>query len=297
MSKKGEYFYFWERSAKYVLLLPCILVFILLTIFPITYSFILSLTDSNLANPNPPQFIGLNNYVRLLVGDPNFWFSLRVTLLFIGGVIICELLLGLGLALLLNREFVGKSLVRTIFIIPTMITPVVVGIIWRLLYNPDMGMLNYFLSLLGVSPKIWLGTSSLALISIIIADVWEWTPMVALIILSGLYALPQDPFEAAKIDGASSIQLFRYVTLPLLRPVFAVALIMRTIDAFKVFDVVYILTGGGPGLATEMLSVYGYHQGFRFFNMGYASSISFFMVFVIAIICNFYLKVIRSTEM
>ncbi|MCX6262419.1 MAG: sugar ABC transporter permease [Bacteroidia bacterium] len=150
----------WEYSAKYILLLPSMAVFVILSFYPLIYSFIFSLTDWNMSSPNPPRFVGVENYVRMIFRDSNFWLSLKATFLFIGGIILGELILGLGLALLLNREFKGKNIVRTIFIMPVMITPVVVGIIWRLLYNPDMGILNYILGYLGISPKIWLGTVS-----------------------------------------------------------------------------------------------------------------------------------------
>lgn len=286
---------YWDSSAKYVLLLPSIAVFIILSFFPLIYSFIYSLSDWNMSSPNPPRFVGLNNYIKMF-SDYNFWVSLKVTFLFIAGVIIGELILGLILALLLNREFKGKSFIRTIFIMPVMITPVVVGIIWRLLYNPDMGVLNYIFGFIGISPKIWLGTASSALISVIFTDIWEWTPMVALIILSGLHSIPTDPIEAGKIDGASPFQVFRYIIFPLLKPTFLVALIIRTIDAFKIFDVIYVLTGGGPGMGTEVLSIYSYRQGFRFFKMGYASATTILMIGIIAIICVFYMKSIRQLE-
>lgn len=173
-------------------------------------------------------------------------------------------------------------------------TPVVVGIIWRLMYNPDLGMLNYFLTLFGFSPVNWTGMPGTALPSVMMADIWEWTPFMALIMLAGLHALPRGPFEAASVDGASWWQTLRYVTLPLLSPAMLVALLIRLMDSFKTFDLIFVLTQGGPGMSTEILNYYTYRYGFKFFHMGYASALSWLLVVVVTIISLILIRTIRS---
>jgi multiple sugar transport system permease protein len=197
---------------------------------------------------------------------------------------------------LLLHQITGKIIgfLRTTLIIPTIMTPVVVGLIWRLMYNPDMGMLNYFLALFGFPTVNWTGMPGTALPSVIIADIWEWTPFMALIMLAGLQALPQEPFEAALVDGASAWQSFRYITLPFLAPTMLVAFLIRLMDAFKTFDLVFVLTQGGPGMSTEILNYYTYRYGFKFFHLGYASALSWLLVVVITIISMILVKRIRS---
>ena len=173
-------------------------------------------------------------------------------------------------------------------------TPVVVGIIWRLMYNPDLGMLNYFLSWFGFSPVNWTGMPGTALPSVMMADIWEWTPFVALILLAGLQSLPREPYEAALVDGASSWQTFCYITFPLLSPAMLVVLLIRVMDSFKTFDLIFVLTQGGPGMSTEILNYYTYRYGFKFFHLGYASALSWVLLVVVTIICMILIRILQS---
>jgi multiple sugar transport system permease protein len=197
-----------------------------------------------------------------------------------------QLLLGMGIALLLQRQVIARGLLRTALLLPMMTTPVVVGLIWRFMYNPTQGILNYLLGQVGLPTPNWLGSLQTGFIAVMIADIWEWTPFMVLILLAALQTLPQEPFEAAAIDGASAWQAFLHITLPLLRPTIVVAVLIRAIDSFKTFDLVYVLTNGGPGTSTETLSFYTYKWGFKFFQMGYASALSFVMLIMVIIFAN-----------
>jgi multiple sugar transport system permease protein len=197
-----------------------------------------------------------------------------------------QLVLGMGIALLLQRQVVAQGLIRTALLLPMMTTPVVVGLIWRFMFNPTQGIVNYLLGLIGIPGPNWLGGLQTGLLSVMIADIWEWTPFMVLILLAALQTLPQEPYEAAAIDGASTWQTFLHITLPLLRPTIVVAVLLRAIDSFKTFDLVYVMTNGGPGTSTETLSFYTYKWGFKFFQMGYASALSFVMLIMVIIFAN-----------
>lgn len=259
------------------------------------YSLSLSFHDWNIIRAEGWKWIGIDNYKTILFEDPYFPAAFKVTLFYVAGTVSLQFALGLLIALILN-QIVGKltGFLRTTLIIPTIMTPVVVGIIWRLMYNPDIGMLNYFLTMFGFSPVNWTGMPGTALPSVMMADIWEWTPFMALVMLAGLQALPQEPFEAALVDGASSWQTFRYITLPLLVPTMLVALLIRLMDAFKTFDLVFVLTQGGPGMSTEILNYYTYRYGFKFFHLGYASALSWFLVVIVTIVSLILIKIIRS---
>ncbi|MDK2897123.1 MAG: multiple sugar transport system permease protein [Candidatus Atribacteria bacterium] len=285
-----------EKYAPYFFIGPAVIMLLLIVIFPLAFSLGVSFCEWNLIRGGSWKFVGLRNYSYFLFHDPYFRTSLKVTLTFVLVAVGLELILGLGVALLLNRPLKRIGLYRTILVIPSTMTPVVVGIIWRLLYNPELGTLNYFLDLLGLPPLNWLGDPNLALPSVIMADIWEWTPFMALILLAGLQALPKDPFEAATIDGASTFQLFRYITLPLLQPTIIVATLLRVMDAFKTFDLVFVLTKGGPGMSTETLSYYTYRYGFKFFHIGYASALSYLLLVIIIIIVQIFVRYLRTGE-
>ena len=230
-------------------------------------------------------FVGLGNYTNILA-DSRFWNAAQVTGTFIFGTVAVQLLLGMGIALLLQRQVIARGLLRTALLLPMMTTPVVVGLIWRFMYNPTQGILNYLLGQVGLPTPNWLGSLQTGFIAVMIADIWEWTPFMVLILLAALQTLPQEPFEAAAIDGASAWQAFLHITLPLLRPTIVVAVLIRAIDSFKTFDLVYVLTNGGPGTSTETLSFYTYKWGFKFFQMGYASALSFVMLIMVIIFAN-----------
>jgi len=272
-------------------LAPTVGVLLAITIFPLVYSLALSLHSWTMGSLQGWRFVGLSNFQMILRDDPYFWTSVRVTLTYVSAAVGLELVLGLGIALLLNRRADGRGgVVQTLLILPTMMTPVVVGIVWRLLYNPDLGFLNYVMSLMGIPPQNWLGDLRTALPAVLAADVWEWTPFVALVLLAGLRAMPPEPFEAGAIDGASGWQVFRYITLPLLTPTILVAVLIRLMDAFKTFDLVFVLTKGGPGMSTEVLSYYTYRYGFKFFHMGYAAALSYFLLVIVVVISQIFVR-------
>lgn len=281
-----------HRYTPAILLGPAVLILVAISLFPFVYSLWLSLNKWNLADRTATwTLVGLKNYITIFTTDLFFGSAIKATFIFLGGAVVLEMILGLAIALLLNDEFRGQGLVRTMVMLPLMTTPVVVGLIWRFMYNPERGMVNYLLSLVGITGPDWLGRHQTAMPAVIFADIWEWTPFVALIVLAALQALPREPFEAALIDGASAWQSFRYITFPLIQPALLVALLIRLMDAFKTFDLIYVLTLGGPGVSTQALSLYTYKYGFKFFRMGYASALSYIMIILMIIMANVFIFV------
>ena len=207
-------------------------------------------------------------------------------------------MLGLGLAVLLDRPLRGRSIFRAALLIPMMLPPVVAGVVWRLMLNPDFGAINGTLKGAGLNTDAltWTASPLLALASVIAVDIWQWTPFMFLVLLAGLQAIPQEPYEAAMIDGASAWQTFRHVTLPLVRPAILIALLLRTMDLLRVFDQIFILTEGGPGFATETVSLYIYRAAFRFFDFGYAAAMSFVLLVVTNIISLTYIRLLQKQE-
>jgi len=273
-----------EKNTGLFLLLPAVIILFIVVIYPLIYSLYLSFHSYPLTRLGEKTFVGIKNY-KALFSDVIFWQSIKHTLMFVSATVCLELLLGLGIALAVNREFRHMRFVTFLFLIPMMIIPVVVGVLWKFMYKIRIGLFNYVLSVIGIPQQAWVTNPSLALLSIIIADIWQWTPFMFIILLAGLTNVPQQVYETAKIDGASSWQIFKYLTLPLLKPVILVAILLRTIDAFKMFDKLFILTRGGPGTASETLTFYTYRYGFLSLRMGYASASSYILVFVNMGIC------------
>jgi multiple sugar transport system permease protein len=265
-----------------------------LTVYPLLYIVRISLYR---LTPAGETFVGSENFLRLL-RDPFFFQSLGQTFVLIVGALTLEFLLGLSLTLLLDSEIRARGLWRALFLLPMILPPVVVGVIWRLIYNPNFGVLNGALQLLGVDTTrlTWLADPSVALAALVVVDVWEWTPFVFLILLAGLQAIPEEPYEAARIDGSSAWQTFRHVTLPLLAPAILVALLLRTMDLLRLFDQVFILTQGGPGFATETISLYIYKTAFRFFDFGYAAAMSLVLLVATLIASRFYMGFLQKRE-
>ncbi len=272
-----------KRHLKdYLFVLPALLLLGLVTIYPVVYTLVLSL-QRRLPIFGISRFAGVDNYLFLLQ-DERFHQALGNTLYFTVVSVFLELLLGLAIALLLDRSFPGKGMVRALILIPWAIPTVVSARMWEWIYNSDFGILNY---LLGTETN-WLGNPSWALNAAIFVDVWKTTPFVAILLMAGLQVIPRDLYRAARIDGAGYWNTVRYVTLPLLKPVILVALLFRTLDAFRVFDVVYVLTGGGPANATETLSVYAYKVLFQTLQFGYGSALAmivFLCVGALSVIC------------
>lgn len=294
--KVALFFYLLKRKYMWLFFLaPTVAVLISIVIFPLVFSLSLSFHDWNIIRAKGWSWAGIGNYRTILFQDSYFRSAFKVTLLYLAGTVPLQFGLGLVVALLLHQ--ITKKIIgflRTALIIPTTMTPVVVGMIWRLMYNPDLGMLNYLLTLFGFSPINWTGMPGTALPSVMMADIWEWTPLMALILLAGLQALPQEPFEAGLVDGASSWQTFRYITLPLLSPAMLVALLIRVMDSFKTFDLIFVLTQGGPGMSTEVLNYYTYRYGFKFFHLGYASALSWLLLVMVTIISMILIRILQS---
>ncbi|HWE63102.1 MAG TPA: sugar ABC transporter permease [Chloroflexota bacterium] len=272
-----------NRGLPVFMLAPAVVVLAALTLFPISYVAYLSLTDLS-ANTPDGAFIGLANY-QLIGSDPAFWDSLRVTGLFTTAAVALEFLLGFGIALLLNRRLRGLGVVRTLLLLPMVMTPVIVGLTWRMLYSPTYGILDYLLAQVGLAQPGWLDDGHLALWSVVAVDVWQWTPFMFLLLTAGLHSLPTEPYEAARVDGASWYASFRLLTLPLMRNIIIIALIFRAIDAFDTFDIIWVLTNGGPGTTTQTLTIYSYFQSFRWFNFSYGAALSVVMLLIVAVFC------------
>lgn len=282
-----------DRALPYLLIAPTVMVLLALSIYPLLYSIKVGFqTDSG----ETAQW-SLANFTRLAT-DGFFLSALGHTVIYAVVALTFEFLLGLGFAVLLDRSVRGRSLFRAVLLIPMMIPPVVVGVVWRLMLNADFGAINGTLKSLGVNTEAltWTASPKLALASVIAVDIWQWTPFMFLVLLAGLQAIPQEPYEAAKIDGASKWQTFRHVTFPLLKPAILVALLLRTMDLLRVFDQIFILTEGGPGFATETVSLYIYRAAFRFFDFGYAAALSFVLLVLTNVISIVYIKLLQDQE-
>lgn len=277
----------------YLLLAPSVLLLLAVSIYPLLYSARISLFTWRFGKEQ--DFIGVGNY-SMLLGDDKFWTSILITATFTLFAVSAEFLLGLGLALLLSGEMRLRSLFRTAFVLPMVVTPVVVGIVWRLLYLTDIGVVSFLSKALFGNGLNFLGTPELALPAVVVMDIWEWTPFMFLILLAGLQSLPLEPFEAVRVDGASALQTFRDLTLPMLRPVILVALLIRTMDAFTIFDQVFILTLGGPGTSTEVMSLFVYKTAFKFSLLGNAAAMIFVVLVIVMAISQIYIRLLRESN-
>ena len=290
---------FFSARAKRELLLPTLFiapalaVLLSLSIYPLIYSVTLSLQRQTSAGTN----WSLENFTRL-ASDNFFLTAMAHTFVYAAVALTCEFLLGLGLALLLNKQIPGRGLFRASLLVPMMLPTVVVGVVWRLMLNPNFGAVNGTLKYFGINTEnlTWTASPRLAMLSVIAVDVWQWTPFVFLVLLAGLQAIPQEPYEAALIDGSSRWQTFWNVTLPLLKPSILIVLLLRTMDLLRVFDQIFILTEGGPGFASETISLYIYRTAFRFFDFGYAAAMSFVLLALTNVISVIYIRLLQAKE-
>ena len=269
----GRFSRWANHNVRWLFIAPAALFVVVMMVFPIAYTVYLSFTKWSGSAKQGPQWIGTDNYGTLIFQDPRFQAAVVRTFEFTIGAVAVELVLGVAIALLLRDFFAGQNLVKTLILLPMVATPVAMGMAWLLMFEPTIGFANYFLSLLHLPAQKWLASQAQALPSLMLVDVWEWTPMIALIALAGLATIPSEPIEAAIVDGANSFQRFWHVTLPLLAPTLVAATLLRAIDALKTFDIIYTMTQGGPGFATETLNIYAYVQGFQYFQTGRASSL------------------------
>ncbi|MDJ0390837.1 sugar ABC transporter permease [Roseomonas sp. E05] len=251
-------------------IVPAGAVVLAVILFPWAFTLFMSAHDWKIGGGR--LYVGLENYRKLFTDERFLWSVLR-TLYFTALAVILPMLFGTAAALVFNRRFPLRGLARTIFILPMMATPVAVALVWTMMFHPQLGVLNWLLTQLGLPPSMWVYDARTVIPTLVLVEVWHWTPLVMLIVLGGLASLPVDPYEAAKIDGASAWQAFRHITLPLLMPFLVVALIIRTIDALKAFDTIYVITQGGPGTSSETINIFLYLQGFAYYNMGYASAV------------------------
>ncbi len=267
----------WSLFVEYhpvlVFTLPAAVVVFFLMVFPVFYTVYMSLHSWFASSLTAPEFIGLQNFKRAFTQDERFRNAIWLTVYFTILATALQLVLGIALALLLNRPFRGKGFFRSIFLMPMVATPVAIALVWMMMYNPTLGVMNYLVGLVGLGPYKWVSDVRFVIPALAVVDTWEWTPLITLITLAGLATLPLEPYESALIDGATSAQMFWRITLPLLRPTIIVALLFRSIDCLKTFDIIYVMTAGGPGFASETLNVYTFQVGLFYFHIGYACSL------------------------
>lgn len=250
-------------------------------VYPVVQAFYLSFYDWKIGTDfEDAPYVGLRHFIRM-ISDADVLESISVTLRFGFWTITIEMLLGVALALLLEKPIRGASIFRTVFILPLMISPVVVGLIWRYLFDARIGWINYYLGMIGIEPQVWLGDPELAFFAIVFTDIWQWTPFIFIIVIAGLQALPSEVLEASRIDGANWWQHILLVKLPMIRSILVIALLLRLIDVFRALEVMYILTGGGPGRATELMSLHIYNRAFDTQQLGYASAISVLLILIV----------------
>jgi len=286
------------RASEPLLLLAPALVFLgAVGIYPFLYGLYISFTNMNTVSAAGAKqiFIGLANYTFVLTNGVVLG-AVGTSFLYVAGTVTVSVLLGTGIALLLQLNLRGINIFRTLILIPMVITPVVIGVTWRFMYNPEFGVIPWALRQLGFGDAQvgWLASPLMALPAVVLTDVWEWTPFCALIVLAGLQSLPAEPYEAARIDGASSVQTFRYLTLPLLVPTLLVAVTIRSIDAFKTFDTLYVLTAGGPGWATETLNMHAYKFAFQWGNIGQGAALAILIGLLVTVISRLYIRLLPA---
>ena len=275
-----------------LLIAPTFLVVFGLLVYPMIFGGVLGFSNRVLIGSDKFKWIGFANYAKLLAPGSDFLTAAGITLRFALIDVTAEFAVGLGLALLLNREFFGRNLFRVLVLIPLMVPPLAAGLMWRFMYDQSQGVYSYFIRALGGDPPIFLGNPKIALFALVATEVWRSSPFMVLVLLAALQSIPKELQEAAEVDGASPFQNFWYITLPFISPVIAVALLFRTVDALRTFDLVYLMTGGGPGVATEVISMYIYRWGFRNFRLGFTSASSMILLVATLAICAVYLRML-----
>lgn len=280
-----------RQVVPYLLLVPSFALLGVVLIYPLVYNVYLSFFSWRYTNPAATRFVGFENYLKLF-NDPNFWQVSEFTGVFVLATIALEFVIGLLGALLLSSLFKSRTWLATIILLPYLIAPIAVGLNWRLLWNYEFGLVNFFWVLLGGDPVNWLGQSNLAQLAVIITEVWRSTPFVTIILLAGLTSIPRESLEAARIDGTNAWQELVHVILPLLRPSLTIALLFQTIVKLRVFDLIYIMTAGGPGISTQPYGIYIYRTYFRYFDGGQAATIAVVLMLLGALISVAYIRLI-----
>lgn len=283
-----------RRRAGIFLTLPALIVMAATVLYPILWSLKISLYQSE-GMLSTGSFVGLKNYIKVLESSV-FQSALWNTLGFVAATIIVELIIGFAVALVLNRNLPGSSFFRVLFTLPLMIAPVIAGLQWRWLFADQYGAVNHVLAVFGIDGPLWMGTVWGARAAVLISNVWLAVPFVILILLAAMSSLSEDLYEAARLDGANAAQIFWKITLPLLKPAILMILVVRLSDAFRVFDIVYILTGGGPGGSTEVLSTYIYKTTFTGLHFGQGAAASFIVMLILMIVCFILFRTLRPKE-
>lgn len=287
-----------QGALALVLLLPSVLVIFGVLLFPMLSSLALSFTDLKMTKPGSGQFIGIDNFLSA-VNNPLFWASLGRTGLFTIATVLFEMTLGLAVALLLNANFKGRAFVRGLIILPWALPYVVNGVMWKWIFDANYGVLNAILSQLGLidAYKIWLGDPSMAMVIVIAANIWKETPVAVLLLLAALQAMSKDMLEAASIDGANRWTIFRRITLPFLKPMIITLVVIKVIWALKEFDLIYIITKGGPASGTTLFSYYIYQNSFQYLNIGYGSALAYILT-ILALLMSFgYMKAMKGEQL
>lgn len=264
-------------------LLPALVIILVLTVIPVLISLVISMTSLSYVSTRGPRFIWFDNYINLF-SDPRFVRSLWQSAILIFGPLVFQLVFGFFLALVMNERLRGLGWLRVIFIVPMFFPPVVMGLMWKVLFTPQLGGVNYYLSMLGIEGPLWLADPTFALLSIIIAAVWGWTPFVAIMFYTAMQTFPSDLYEASRIDGAGWVQQIRFVTLPLLRNTALVVIVFRIMEGLAIFPIIYVMTAGGPAGSTETANFYAFISGFEFLRIGYASSIILTFLAILVVI-------------
>jgi multiple sugar transport system permease protein len=269
----------WRPPSYWPFIVPALVVVLAVIVFPWVFTIWMSLNEWKVGSPT--TFVGLSNYVRM-PNDPRFLEAVVHTIYYTALSVLLPVLLGALSAVVFHQKFVGRGFLRGIFIMPMMATPVAIALVWTMMFHPQLGVLNYMLSLVGIPPQLWVFNPNTVIPSLVLVETWQWTPLVMLIVLGGLAAIPTEPYESAQIDGANLWQVFRYITLPLIMPFLFIAGMIRMIDAVKSFDIIFAITQGGPGSASETINVYLYSVAFVYYDLGYGSAIAvvFFLLIV-----------------
>ncbi|WAH35188.1 carbohydrate ABC transporter permease [Alicyclobacillus dauci] len=260
-----------DMTVAWTMMLPALLFSILMIGFPILYTLYVSFFQWHIG-AGSSVFVGLHNYEQML-GSSTFWKSTRITMEIFILSMLFEVVLGIYCGIVFGRDGRGMGMLRGLLFIPSIVPPVAVGMIWVQLFDPSLGFVDYFLSLFGVKSVLWLSNPHVVVLSLAIVDIWEWTPFIAIIVAGGMQSMSEEPFESALIDGATPWQTLRYITLPLLRPIIFVAVMLRAVDLLRIFDSIYIMTQGGPNNSSLSLNVYSYLEAFQYSNLGYASAL------------------------
>jgi multiple sugar transport system permease protein len=269
----------WRRPSYWPFVLPALVVVLAIIIFPWVFTIWMSLHEWKVGSPT--TFVGLANYLRLPT-DPRFVEAIGHTIFYTALSVLLPLLFGTFAAVVFHQKFPGRGFLRGVFIMPMMATPVAIALVWTMMFHPQLGVLNYLLSLVGLPPQLWVFHPATVIPSLVLVETWQWTPLVMLIVLGGLASIPAEPYESAQIDGANIWQVFRYITLPLIAPFLFIAAMIRMIDAVKSFDIIFAITQGGPGSASETINLYLYSVAFIYYDLGYGSAIA--VVFFVLII-------------